>query len=237
MHIAHIMPVNATDERKDRVKKKLETYVLPGTKIDVIDYEEGPEDLEYYEDDTLATMLMLKDKKRLDTYDGINIACFYDPGLRELREVLSVPVMGIGLASMTMASLLGHRFSIIVGRKKWIPKMSDNSILYGFAEKIASWRSVGLSVKQLKEEEELSWERISAQAKAAVEDDGAEVIVLGCAAIDNIEERLRDELGVPVINPIFAGIKLTEMQADMYSRFQLSHSRLGDYQPKQSNYH
>jgi allantoin racemase len=42
-----------------------------------------------------------------------------------------MPVVGMAEASLFIACTLGHRFSIIVGRRKWIPKMSDNVLLYG----------------------------------------------------------------------------------------------------------
>jgi allantoin racemase len=232
LKIAHIMPVNAQEERKEKVHKQLTQIVDKKTTIDIIDFKNGPTDLEYYEDDFRAISLMLDIKEKLASYDAVNIACFYDPGLRELREALKIPVMGIGLASMTLANLLGHRFSILVGKKKHIPKMEDNSMSYGFHSKIASWRSVDLTVEEFKSNYDLTWERILRESKKAVEEDRAEVIVLGCAALDNIETRLEKELNVPVINPILAGIKLTELMGDMYKNMNLSHSKIYDYENK-----
>lgn len=232
MNLAHVMPVNTTEERKQRVLKKLKQVVLPGTNIDVIDYKNGPKDLEYYEDDIRATMLMLQDRERLSKYDGISIACFYDPGLRELREVLDIPVTGIGLASMTVANMLGSKSAVIVGRDKWIPKMTDNSLLYGMDKNVQIWKSVNLTVSQLKEETELTRSRIIEQTRKAIEEDRAEVIIMGCAAIDNLEEELQEKFNVPVVNPIVAGIKVAEMMASLRINNNLSHSKKYDYEGK-----
>lgn len=232
MKIAHVMPVNANEERKINVLQKLKQVVHPDTEIDIIDYKEGPADLEYYEDDLKAVQLMIADRQRLATYDGISIACFYDPGLRELREVLEIPVMGIGFASMTVANMLGSKSTVIVGRDKWIPKMSDNCLMYGLNKNVAHWRSVGLTVQQLKNEKGLTRERILDQAGRAIEEDLSEVIIMGCAAIDNIEQEIEDKFGVPAINPIIAGITLTETLAQLKLKNNLSHSKKYDYQMK-----
>src|SRR5690606_35571314 len=127
---------------------------------------------------------------------------------------------------------MGNRSTVIVGRKKWIPRMSDNSILYGFDKNIANWRSVDLTVHQLKTEQELSKERITAQSIKAVEEENAEVIILGCAAIDGIEEHIENILHIPVINPIIAGIKVTEMLGHMKETMNISHSKIYDYAGK-----
>ncbi|MEI3613580.1 aspartate/glutamate racemase family protein [Pseudogracilibacillus sp. SO30301A] len=229
MKIAHIMPVNASKERKEKVLKKLKQVVHSNTEIDIIDYKDGPVDLEYYEDDLKAVQLMMADRERLAQYDGINIACFYDPGLRELREVLENPVMGIGFASMTVANMLGSKSTVIVGRDKWIPKMSDNSLIYGLNKNVTNWRSVGLSVHQLKSEKKLTRERILEQTRLAIEEDLAEVIIMGCAAIDNIEQEIEEKFGVPAVNPIIAGITITETLAQLRLKNNLSHSKKYDY--------
>lgn len=232
MKIAHIMPVCTTEERKERVHALLKSVVQDTTTIDVIDFADGPIDLEYYEDDLKAVTLMMNMKDKLALYDAVSIACFYDPGLRELREALNIPVMGVGFASMSLANLLGHKFSIIVGRNKHIPKMEDNSVSYGFASKIASWRSVELTVDQFKNDQGLTWERALREGKKAVEEDRAEVIVLGCSALDVYAQRLQEELKVPVVNPIIAGIKLCETLADLKNKVNLNLSKIYDYEGK-----
>jgi allantoin racemase len=232
MKLAHIMPVCTTDERKQKVHTLLKSVVHEATAIDVIDFTDGPEDLEYYDDDLKAVSLMMNIKDQLDGYDAVSIACFYDPGLRELREALNIPVVGIAQASMSLANLLGHKFSVIVGRNKHIPKMEDNSLIYGFSSKIASWRSVELTVEQFKKDQALTWERALREGKKAVEEDRAEVIVLGCSALDIYAKRLHKELKVPVINPIIAGIKLCETLADLKNKTNLNVSKVYDYEAK-----
>lgn len=75
------------------------------------------------------------------------IGCFYDPGLREARELVRMPVIGVCEASLHIASMItAGKFSIVAGRKKWIPKMADNARNYGFESKITLWSVLGLNV-------------------------------------------------------------------------------------------
>jgi len=164
--------------------------------------------------------------------DGVVVGCFYDPGIRELREALDIPVMGIGEASMLVASGLGHRFSVLVGRAKWIPKMSDNALRYGFERRVASWRAVGVSVEEMHRDPAAAYVAVRTSAEAAVREDRAEVLVLGCAALEDTARRLQRDLGCPVVDPVIAGFKVVEMLADLHLRCGLTTSKLYDYRPK-----
>jgi len=43
-------------------------------------------------------------------------------------------------------------------------------------------------------------------AQAAVQEDGAEVIVLGCAGLAGLDKRLQESLGVPVLDGVVCGL-------------------------------
>lgn len=80
--------------------------------------------LEYYSYGPLVVSKLLKIIKEAEkeNFDGAIIGCFYDPGLREAREIAEkLVVTAPAEASMHIAATLGQRFSIIVGRTKWIP--------------------------------------------------------------------------------------------------------------------
>ena len=59
------------------------------------------------------------------------------------------------------------------------------------------------------------------QGKKAIE-DGADVLVLGCALMTGIAEKLQEELGVPVVDSSLAALKIAEMLISM----NLTHSTL-----------
>src|SRR5262245_13625618 len=158
------------------------------------------------------------------------IGCFYDGGLRELREALRMPVVGMAEASVLLAASLGHRFSIVVGRRKWIPKMSDNLLPYGLERKLASFRSVDMGIPDVLADPELFFDRVLEEARRAVDEDGAEVVVLSEIATPAFWERARRELPVPLVDPGVACWKWAELAADLYLRLGLSHSKVYGYE-------
>jgi allantoin racemase len=67
--------------------------------------------------------------------------------------------------------------------------------------------------------------RILELAREAVERDGAEVIVLGCAGLAGYAEEVERELGVVVLDPTSVAFKMAEAFADLGLR----HSKVGRY--------
>lgn len=200
--------------------------------------DEGPPHLEYhlYEHAAFAPMLgIMRESEANGAAAGI-IGCFYDGGLRELREALTMPVVGMGEASVLLAATLGHRFSILVGRRKWIPKMEDNLALTGLSTRLASFRSLEMGIPEMASAPDVFADRVIAEARAAV-DDGAEVVVLSELVPPAIQERARAELPVPLLDPGIATWKWAEMAADLYLSKGLSHARAFGYEkPPQGGY-
>jgi len=163
-------------------------------------------------------------------YDAIVIGCFYDPGLREARELVNIPVVGVCEASVHVASMLSAgKFSILVGREKWIPKMAANVRDYGFESRVASWRVLGLTVPDMRDREKTE-AAILREARAAVEEDRAECVVLGCTGMAGQAKKAQEELGVPVLDPVLMGLKVAELRAMLWKRFGISHSKIGGYE-------
>jgi allantoin racemase len=195
--------------------------------------EKGPDHLEYhyYEHLVADELLRVVRKAESDGFDAVVIGCFYDPSLREARELVSIPVVAPAEACLHVASTLGHKFSIIVGRRKWIPKMEGNVWLYGLEKKLASFREVGFSVRRMMKEPEKLKEAIIVEAEKAIKEDGAEVIILGCTAESGFMKELSRRLGVPVLDPVVIAWKYAEMLADLYRNLGVTHSKLYGYEP------
>ena len=194
--------------------------------------DEGPPHLEYhlYEHEALGGMVQLMREAEADGCTAGIIGCFYDGGLRELREAVSMPVVGMAESSMLLAATLGHRFSIIVGRRKWIPKMTDNVVLLGIERRLASFRSVEMGIPDVAADPDEFFRRVLAEGKKAVEEDGAEVVVLSEIASPAFWEEAARELPVPLVDPGVACWKWAELVADLYERVGLSHSKAYGYE-------
>jgi len=205
----------------------------PETEIDVVSLRRGPMHLEYhyYEALVLADTLHEVRRAEVEGYDAAVIGCFYDPGLMEARETTDrLVVTAPAESAMHIATTLGYTFSVIVGRKKWIPKMHENVVKYGFSTRLASFKSVELGVYDFQRDKQETARRLRQAAKEAVEVDRAEVIVLGCTIEFGFYRELQRELGVPVIDAVIAPLKYAEFLVELRDRFGWSHSKVYGYQ-------
>ncbi|MBS3781540.1 MAG: hydantoin racemase [Candidatus Thermoplasmatota archaeon] len=232
--ILWINPVGGA-EFNEPIRELLNECKHENTKVDVTSFEDkdGPKHVEYhyYEDLVLpATLKKIKEAEE-DGFDASVIGCFYDPGLDTAREIADDMVVAAPAESgMNIAVTYGHKFSIIVGRKKWIPQMENNVIKYGYKDRLASFRSVGLGVLEFHEDEERTAKMITEEARKAVEEDNAEVIILGCTIQFGFYKELQEEIGVPVIDSVVGPFKYAEFLAELKNRFGWKQSKVGGYE-------
>ncbi len=219
-----------TDVFSQDVAKILRAASRPGTLVDVISLpEDRPKHLEYhaYEAAVIHDIVQLT-YQLSPQYEAIIIGCFYDVGLAAAREVSGKTIVTAPCQSATaIAVQLGHTFSILVGRRKWIPQMRDNVRLYGHEQHLASMRPLELGVLDFQADPARTRNRLLAEGRKAIEEDGAEVLILGCTAEYGFNERMQDELGVPVIDAVQAPFKMAEFLAEVASRFGWYPSRVG----------
>jgi allantoin racemase len=114
------------------------------------------------------------------------------------------------LASMYVACMLGYKFSIVTTNEEWEPLLWDAVRHYGLSERCASVRSTHMPVLALEEDPEDTYDLIAKTAKLAVEEDGAEVICLGCAGMAGLDKHLEKELDIPVVDGVVCALKLLE---------------------------
>lgn len=230
LRILWINPVG-TDIYDDHINKILDSVKRPDVTVEVVHLPKGPKHLEYWSNisviisDLFQTVYDAEQKG----YDAVVIGCFADPGLRGARELVNIPVIGPGEACMHVASTLGHKFSIIATDKKASSILEDFLYNYGLEKKLASIRVVGFTPLRMAEEPRKLQAAASREARKAVEEDNAEVIILGCTAESGFMKELMTELGVPVIDVVVVSFKYAEMLADLYRNTGLSHSKIYGY--------
>ncbi len=194
-----------------------------GTDVDIISLPPGrhPRHLRYHAYEALVMAEIVTIVYRYaDDYDAFVIGCFYDLGLREAREVSGKAIVTAPCqSSLAIASHLGNTFSVLVGASKAIPKMRENIRAYGMEHRLSSMRPLDMGVLEFQSQAERTMAAMRRQGKKAVEEDGAEVIVLGCSAEVGFHQTLQAELGVPVIDAALAPFKYAEFLAETAQRF------------------
>ncbi len=208
-----IINPNTSAKVTSAVEAAARRYASPDTELTVVQATTGPETIRGRYEELLsapATLSLLKENH--DRHDGVLFACYGDhPILYAARELISKPVVGIAEASMHMACFLGHRFSIITTNSAWIPLLWDAVQRYGLVGRCASIRALGLSggeILQLSVAE--IQDHMAEQAEQALQQDGAEVICLGGAALAGFDHSLSERLQVPVLDGVVCGLKVLE---------------------------
>jgi allantoin racemase len=84
---------------------------------------------------------------------------------------------------------------------------------------------LNMSVLEMDAHPEKAKVRILELAREAVEKDGVEVIVLGCAGLAGYAEDVERELGVVVLDPTAVALKIAEAIVDLGLR----HSKVGRF--------
>ena len=159
-----------------------------------------------------------------DGFDAVCIDTMSDSGVAALRSELTIPVIGPGRASMLMAMMLGNRFSIVTMWDRWrhLYEKTLNELRLHHA--CASIRALDIAPDNrdlLAGKEDEVFPALEAAARACIDEDGAEVIVLGSTTMHQAHGFLSERLEVPVINPGPLSYKMAEAVLDLG----LSHSR------------
>jgi allantoin racemase len=206
----------------------------PDTQVDVVSLPtDRPHHVEYhaYEALVLADIVQLT-YQASEKYDAVVIGCFYDGGLREAREVSGKMIVTAPCeAATSIACALGNTFSVLVGRRKWMPKMSENVHLYGHGRRMASMRPLGLGMRDFQQDHDRTCDRLMTEGRKAIEEDGAEVLILGCTAETGFQAKMQQDLGVPVIDAVQAPFKQAEFLVELAQRFGWYPSRKGGSEP------
>jgi allantoin racemase len=181
----------------------------------------GPESLESWRDYHLASVCVLPLLHDHPDVDGIVLACFGDPGLYLLKEVATVPVVGIAEAAASLALLVGGKFGILAGMRRAVELMDSMVRTYGLEPRYAGTYPLDMRVLDF---EEHRTETLDALEKAgrALREHGADVLLLGCAGLTSFRPNLEARLQMTVVDPVEAGCRL--LQAIVDSGLQVSHT-------------
>ena len=216
-----------------RRQKVLQGQAAAGTEVLVEPTAKGPAAIESAHDAGLVVpeLIRLAPLAEKRGVGALIIGCYSDPGLDALRELLAIPVIGPGAASLHLAAQLGTRLSVLTPSGRGYGRVAARLRGLGLSPLLASVRGIGLSVMDLATQKPGALDKAADAARIAVEQDGADVLVLGCmsmAFLPGICGQLGERVGVPVVNPVVAALKTAETLVAM----KLAHSKAAWPLPK-----
>jgi allantoin racemase len=178
-----------------------------GTPIRCLTLAEGPAGIESQQQADLTIAPMLALAARQTDAAGFVVACFSDPGLHALRDQTHLPVVGIQEAAVMTALTLGHKFGVIAILPSSVRRHLRAFGAMGVLDRLAGDRALGLGVADLADTDK-SLAAMIATGKRLRDEDGADVLIMGCAGMSKYLGPLRDATGLPVVEPSQAAVSI-----------------------------
>ncbi|MCH4890120.1 hypothetical protein EZV73_21245 [Acidaminobacter sp. JC074] len=203
MKIAYIDPVgkeHALESLLDGVK----SYARKSTVIDYLTLDSGAVTLENEEDELKAIEGMDRLIDSTD-YDAYIIGCFYDPGLKEMREKHSVIMTGPFEATSHIGFMLDDQATIIAGNEDHTRRISIQTFDSVFESSKFKTKSLGMSVEDMLMDPDKTEGKMIHTCK-----DAGRIIIPGCTIESGRFENMQKLINKKIIDPIVASVKYVE---------------------------
>ncbi|MFH0813071.1 MAG: aspartate/glutamate racemase family protein, partial [Pseudomonadota bacterium] len=157
-----------------------------------------------------------------------------DFGLKEARSIVNIPVTGVLESALYVASSLGSTYSIIVVHNQTGQLLANTVKYYGMTGRLARIADMGIPLPEVadtyKNTEKLM-SLFNAAAQRTIKEDYAEVIIVGCTILSSLltANKVHSFDGVPVIDPVWAGIKMAEVLVDVRRNYGIEVCRSSVY--------
>jgi Asp/Glu/hydantoin racemase len=158
----------------------------------------------------------------VDDCDAVYLACFGDPGLAALKEVSPAPVVGMAEASCQQAAGEGRRFAIVTGGALWKPMLEEFVATLGLSRQLAAIRTIAPTGDQIAADPDAALSQLADACASCARDDGADVVILGGAALAGLARRIQPGVSVPLLCSVEAGAKAAIAAAAAHGRSERS---------------
>lgn len=203
MKIVLINP-NSTEAMTADMLRAAKVMAPSGMVIEAVTSTLGPPSIQGVEDGNRATAPLLDLVQAADEQgaDGIIIGCFDDTALSEAKALAGCPVIGIGQAAFLACALRDWRFSVITTLSVSVPIIESNIQTYSLSSSCARVRASEIPVLELDKSPADSRLKIRAEAVSSINEDNVDCIVLGCAGMTSLTDELRNDVEIPIVDPI-----------------------------------
>ena len=192
---------NSNDDVTRGFSEVLDPLRFPGgPDIECVTLSDGPFGIETQEHVESVTLPLRRTVVERADVDAFVIACYSDPGITVCREATDKPVFGIQESGVLAALSRGERFGVIALGPQSIKRHLRYIRQLGLESRLAAERPLHLSVEAAEEAD--AYPRVLEVARGLVDEDGADVLLLGCAGMTRHRLPLEQALAVPVVDPV-----------------------------------
>lgn len=142
--------------------------------------------------------------------DAAVVSAFGDPGLLAAREMVDIPVVGLAESAMLIAWTLGRRYSIVAMTPRLGTWFRECAVEHGLDGRLASVRALATGPTDIAKAKDELRERLIAESLRAVQEDGAEVVILGGGPIAGLAREAADQIPVPTLDGVSCAVRLAE---------------------------
>lgn len=141
-----------------------------------------------------------------DACDGIIVAAFGDPGAAELGSQCSLPVAGIGEASMREAAEGGRRFGVATVTPALVASIAGLADRLNLSAQFTGTRLTHGDPAALAVDLARLAAALADATRACIAEDGAEAVIIGGGPLAQAADQLQRQFAVPIIKPIEAAV-------------------------------
>jgi Asp/Glu/hydantoin racemase len=214
-----IVNPNTSERVTEVIAREAERVSSPGTEVIAATARFGVSYIETQGEAVVAAHATLEAlAEHATACDAAIIAAFADPGLDAARAMLDIPVVGIAQAAMTTASLLGSRFSLVSISRRMIPLFHACVERNGMTSRLASVRMLEGPVRDVAAARVELESPLVELCHRAVEEDGADVVILAGGPLAGLANQVAGRIKVPVVDGVSSAVRLAEGLAAGYAR-------------------
>ena len=217
-------PIHRLHDYRNTLTEHLNSVKRPDTEVHVNGVDDGSMDLHYNAVVAINSYspggVLNKIIQAADGgYDAVAIGCFLDPAMQEAREVVPIPVMGLGETCMLMACMFGHRFSGVAFHSKQSQYYDRKAFEYGLASRHIPFGDLGIDFNEVQNAFASPGQMTETFIKEArrLAAQGAEVILAACATVNAIirREKIHEVDGALIMDCNAVLLKVTEAMAEL----------------------
>ena len=231
--VCYLVPgVGLPEEERNRRERVANDLTGESVQVNVIEAEgPGPTRIESAVEELWCTVGSMQTAHHVQSeYDALVIGCFGDPGIRGLRELLEIPVVGPAETTIHTASMIADRFAWLTILDETLPMSHEQAHEHHLADRCVSIRSVDAPVESIDHDDDGLVERMISEERAAVEEDGAAALFPGCMSLSFAQrhDEIEDSVGVPFLDPASLALE----QAASWARHDVAQSPKTYPEPK-----
>lgn len=217
-------PIHRLHDYRTTLSEHLNSVKRPETDLHINGVDDGSMDLHYNavvamnsygSGGVLNKIIQAADQG----YDAVAIGCFLDPAMQEAREVVPIPIFGLGETCMLMACMYGHKFSGVAFHSKQSQYYDRKAFEYGLASRHIPFGNLGIDFNEVQNAfanpVEMTQTFVREARRLAAQ--GAEVILAACATVNAIirREKIHEVDGALILDCNAVLLKVTEGMAEL----------------------